>query len=78
MRNPNLALFSEVAIPSLMDMLKLYHVMELQDFLSSIEFHIENELKVDEIKIKVRNPTELDLVGNKTQVYRIKKIASKC
>ena len=62
---PNLALFlqSEVAIPSKMDMLELYHVMKLQDFLSSSEFRIENKSKVDEINIEVRNRTELNLVG---------------
>ena len=31
-----------------MDMLELYRVMKLQDFISSIEFRIENEWKVDE------------------------------
>ena len=65
MWNQNLALFlqSEVAIPSKMDMLELYHVMKLQDFLSSNEFRIENKSKVDEINIEVRNRTELNLVG---------------
>ena len=65
MWNPNLALFlqSEVAIPSKMDMLELYHVMKLRDFLSSSYFRIKNESKVDEITIKVRNQTELNLVG---------------
>ena len=65
MWNPNLALFlqSEVAIPCKMDMLELQHVMKLQDFPSSIEFKFENKSKVDEINIKVRNRTELNLVG---------------
>ena len=75
MQIPNLALFfqSEVAIPSKMDMLELYHVMKLQDFPSSIEFRIENESKVDEINIKVRNRTELHLMGQESRVYRIEK-----
>ena len=63
--NPNQALIlqSEVAIPSKMHMLESYHVMKLQDFLSSNEFCIENKSKVDEFNIKVRNRTELNLVG---------------
>ena len=44
-------------------MLELYHVMKLQDFLSSNEFRIENKSKVDEFNIEVRNRTELNLVG---------------
>ena len=54
--NPNLALFSqsEVAIPSGMDMF---------EFIFSSEFHIENELTVDEINIEIRNQTEFNLVG---------------
>ena len=65
MWNPNMALFlqSEVAIHSKTNMLGLYHVMKLQDFLSSGEFCIQNELKVDGIKIEVGNRTELILVG---------------
>ena len=65
MWNPNLTLFlqSEAAIPSKMDMLELYHVMKQQDFFFSSECCIENELKVDEINIKVRNRTELNLEG---------------
>ena len=65
MWNPNLVLFlqSEVAIPSKMDMLELYHVMKLQDFLSSNEFRIENKSKVAEINIIVRHRTELNLMG---------------
>ena len=47
--------------------------MKLQDFPSSIEFRIENESKVDEINIKVRNRTELNLVGQESKVYRIEK-----
>ena len=63
--NPNLALFlkSEVAIPSKMHMLELYHVMKLQDFLSFNEFRIENKSKVDEFNIEVRNRIELNLAG---------------
>ena len=51
-----MALFSqsEVAIPSGMDMF---------EFIFSSECHIENELKVDEINIEVRNQTEFNLVG---------------
>ena len=51
--------------------------MKLQDFPSSIEFRIKNESKVDEINIKVRNQTELNLVGRKSKVYRIEKIRIK-
>ena len=47
--------------------------MKLQDFPSSIEFCIENESKVDEINIKVRNRTELNIVGQESKVYRIEK-----
>ena len=64
---------SEAAIPSEMDILELYHFMKQQDFLFSSEFCIENELKVDEINIKVRNRTELNLVGQESKVYWIKK-----
>ena len=46
-----------------MHMLESYHVMKLQDFLSSNEFRIENKSKVDEFNIEVRNQTELNLVG---------------
>ena len=56
-----------------MDMFALYHVMKLHEFLFSSEFHIENELKVDEINVKVRNRTELILVGYESKVYRIEK-----
>ena len=50
MWNPNLALLFQLEVPihSKMDMLELYRVMKLQDFISSIEFRIENEWKVDE------------------------------
>ena len=63
--NPNLALFlqSEVAIPSKIHMLESYHVMNLQDFLSSNEFRIKNKSKVDEFNIEIRNRSELNLVG---------------
>ena len=54
-------------------MLELYHVMKRQDFLSSSEFCIQNELKVDGIKIEVGNRTELNLVGQEAKVYRIEK-----
>ena len=46
-----------------MDMLELYHVMKLQDFISSFEFRIENESKVDEINIEVRNRAKVDPRG---------------
>ena len=36
--------------------------MKLRDFLFSSEFHIENESKNDEINIKVRNRTKLNVV----------------
>ena len=36
--------------------------MKLRDFLFSSEFHIENESKIDEINIKVRNRTKLNVV----------------
>ena len=74
--NQNLTLFlqSEVDIASKMDMLELYHFMKQQDFLFSSEFCVENELKVDEINIKVRNRTELNLVGYESKVYRIEKV----
>ena len=69
MWNPNLALFSQsdVDIPGEMDMLEtglleMHHVVKLQDFLSSGEFHIENESKVNEINIAVRNRTKLNQV----------------
>ena len=75
MWNPNLAslLQSEVAIPNEMHMLQLCQIMRLQDFLSSSKFCIENELEVDEINIKVRNQTKLNLVGPESQVYLIEK-----
>ena len=53
-----LILQSEVAIPSKMHMLESYHVMKLQDFLSSNESCIENKSKVDEFNIEVRNRIE--------------------
>ena len=43
-------------------MLELYHVMKLQDFLSSNEFRIGKKSKVDEFNIEVRNRTKLNLV----------------
>ena len=49
--------------PSKMYMLESYHVMKLQDFLSSNEFRIKNKSKVDESNIEVRNWTKLNLVG---------------
>ena len=60
-----MALFlqSGVAIHSKMDMLELYHVMKLQDFISSSEFRNGNESKVDGINIEVRNRTELNIGG---------------
>ena len=57
-----------------MDMFELYHVMKLHEFLFSSEFHIENESKVDEINIKVRNRTELNLVGYELKLDRIEKL----
>ena len=64
MWNPYLALFSrsDVAIPGEIDMLEMHHVVKLQDFLSSGEFHIKNELKTNEINIEIRNRTELNQV----------------
>ena len=56
-------IFAEVAIPSKMHMLESYHVMKLQDFLSSREFRIENKSKVDEFIIEGGNRTEVNLVG---------------
>ena len=44
-------------------MLELYHVMKLQDFISSIEYCIEYEWKVDEINIEVRNRAKVDPRG---------------
>ena len=75
MWNPNLAFFSqsEEAIPSEMDMFEFYCVMKLHKFLFSSEFHIENESKVDEINIEVRNQIELNLVGYESKVNRIEK-----
>ena len=43
-------------------MLESYHVMKLQDFLSSRKFHIEDESKIDEINIEVRDRIESSLV----------------
>ena len=51
--------------------------MKLQVFLSSCEFHIKNESKVDEINIKVRNQTELNLEGQESTVYQIKKFGNR-
>ena len=75
MWNPNLALFShsDVTIPGEMDMFELYHVMKLHELLFSCEFKIENESKVDEINIEVKNQTVLNLVGYESKVYRIEK-----
>ena len=74
MWNLSLALFSqsEVTIPSEKVMLGFYHVIKLQDFLYSSEVHIKNNSKVDEINTKVRNGTELNLVGYESKVYQIK------
>ena len=60
-----LALFSqsEVPIANKIDILELYHVMKLQDSLSSDDFNIENESIFDKLNIKVRNRTKLNLVG---------------
>ena len=41
----------------------IVRTMDLQDFLSSSEFYVKNNLKVDEINIEVRNRTALNLVG---------------
>ena len=73
MWNPNLALLSqpEVTIPSEMGMLELFCVVKQQDFLSSGNFHIKNESKVDEINIKVKNRTQLNHVGYESNVNRI-------
>ena len=58
-------------------MLELYHVMKLQDFLSSNEFRIENKSKVDEFNIEVRNRTELNLAGYESKVYQIEKFGNR-
>ena len=44
-----LALFSqsEVPKPNKIDILELYHVMKLQDSLSSDDFHTENETETE-------------------------------
>ena len=44
-------------------MLESYHVMKLQDFLSSRKFHIEDESKIDEINIEVRDRIESSLLS---------------
>ena len=77
MWNPNLASFSqsEVAVPNKMHM--LYHIMKLQDFLPSSEFCIKNESEVNEINIKVRNRTKLNLVGLESGAYLIEKIGNR-
>ena len=54
-------------------MLELHHVMKVQDFLSSSEFHIENESKNDEININVINRTKLNLLVYKSKVHQIEK-----
>ena len=54
-------------------MSELFHVAELQYFLSSSKFCIEKELKVDEINIEVINLTKFNLVEYGSKVYRIKK-----
>ena len=76
LKNQNMALFSqsEVAIPSEIALFLLYHVMKLHKFLFPSKFHIENESKVDEINLEVRNQTKFKLVGFESKVYRIKKI----
>ena len=63
MWNPNLALFSqsEAAFPV------------KWTCLNSSKFHIENESKVDEIHIEVRNRIELNLVRYKLKVNQIEK-----
>ena len=48
--------------------------MKLQDFISSGEFHIENESKVDEINIVVENRTEWSLVGYESRCVKSKKL----
>ena len=72
MWNTNLAFFSqsEEAITSEMDMFEFYCVMKLHKFLFSCEFHIENDLRVDEINIEVRNQIKLNLVGYESKVNR--------
>ena len=62
-------LLSAVAIPSETDILSVYHVVKLQDFLSSNEFHIKNESIVHEINIEVRDRTELNLFGHESKAY---------
>ena len=56
-----------------MDIFELEHVMKPHKFIFPGKFHIENESKVGEINIEVRNRTELNLVGYESKVYRIKK-----
>ena len=75
--NPNLALLSqpEVTIPDEKEMLELFCVVKQQDFLSSGDFHIGNESKVDAINIKVKNRTQLNHVGYESNVNRIEKFA---
>ena len=48
--------------------------MKLQDFPSSIEFCIENESKVDEIKIKVRNEPNRTLWGKNQKCIESKNL----
>ena len=63
---------SEVDIPSKMDILDLYHVMKLQNFLSSGKFHtIQNESEFDDINIEVRNLIKLNFMGYESKVYEI-------
>ena len=56
-----------------MDWLGVYPITKLHDFLSSYELNVQNESKVDEINIDVRNQTELNLVGYEPKVYQIVK-----
>ena len=45
----------------------------MQDFNSSVEFYIENESKVEENNIEVRNRTILNQIGYELKVHRIEK-----
>ena len=57
-----------------MHMLESYHGLKLQDFLSSNEFRIENESKVYEFNIEVRNRTQLNLVGRNRKCIESKNL----
>ena len=60
-----------------MDILDLYHVMKLQNFLSSGKFHtIKNEWKFDDINIEVRNLIKLNFMGYEFKVYEIRKFGN--